>query len=70
MMSDMASALMEFYIIGRLSQRKTHLGAPLVAQWLRIRLPMQTTRVRCLMGKIPHAAEQLSPYTTTTEPAL
>ena len=21
-------------------------------------------------GKIPHAAEQLSPYTTTTEPAL
>ena len=39
---------------------------PLVAQWLRIHLPVQGTRA----GKIPHAAEQQSPCTTTTEPAL
>ncbi|XP_067586824.1 protein lin-52 homolog isoform X2 [Pseudorca crassidens] len=39
----------------------------LVAQWLRIRLPMQGTRVRAL---VPHAAEQLNPCATTTEPAL
>ena len=32
-----------------------------MAQWLRIRLPMQGTRVRAL------AAEQLSPCPTTTE---
>ena len=36
-------------------------GASLVAQWLRICLPMQGTRVRALVGKIPHAAEQLGP---------
>ena len=45
-------------------------GASLVAQWLRIRLPMQGTQVRALVQKIPHAAEQLSPCATTTEPAL
>ena len=33
----------------------------LVAQWLRIRLSMQGTRVQYLARKIPHAAEQLSP---------
>ena len=44
--------------------------ASLVARWLRIRLPMQGTRVRALGSKIPHAAEQLSPCATTTEPAL
>ena len=45
-----------------------HPGASLVAQWLRIRLPMQGTQVRALgSGKIPHAAEQLSPCATTTE---
>ena len=38
------------------------LGASLVAQWLRICMPMQ--------GKIPHAAEQLSPRAATTEPVL
>ena len=42
-------------------------GASLVAQWLRIRLPMQGTRVRALVRKIPHAAEQLSPCAATTE---
>ena len=44
--------------------------ASLVAQWLRTRLPMQGTRVQALVGKIPHAPEQLSRCTTTTEPAL
>ena len=30
-----------------------HLGASLVAQWLRIRLPMQGTRVRALVPEDP-----------------
>ena len=42
--------------------------ASLVAQWLRILLPMQGTQVRALSWTIPHAVEQLSPCTTTTEP--
>ena len=42
--------------------------ASLVAQWLGIHLPMQGTRVRALVRKIPYAAEQLSPWATTTEP--
>ena len=45
-------------------------GASLMAQWLRIHLPMQGTRVQSLVWENPHAAEQLSPCTTTTEPAL
>ena len=45
-------------------------GASLVVQWLRIRLPMQGHGFKPWSGKIPHAAEQLSPCTTTTEPAL
>ncbi|KAJ8786228.1 hypothetical protein J1605_006448 [Eschrichtius robustus] len=40
---------------------KTCLWASLVAQWLRIHLPMQGTQVQALVRKIPHAAEQLSP---------
>ena len=44
--------------------------ASLVAQWLRTRLQMQGTQVRALVGKIPHAAEQLSLCATTTEPVL
>ena len=40
----------------------------LVVQWLRIRLPVQGTRVQALVWKIPHAAEQLSPCATTPEP--
>ena len=43
--------------------------ASLVAQWLRIRLPMQGHGFDTWSGKIPHAAEQLSPCITTTEPA-
>ena len=45
-------------------------GASLVVQWLRILLPMQGTQVQAWSGKISHAAEQLSPCATTTEPAL
>ena len=44
---------------------RTSLGA----QWLRIRLPTQGTRVRALVREDPTAAEQLSPWATTTEPA-
>ena len=35
--------------------------ASLVAQWLRVCLLMQGTRVRAWSGRIPHAAEQLGP---------
>ena len=45
-------------------------GTSLVAQLLRIRLPMQETQFKPWSGKIPHAAEQLSPCATTTEPVL
>ena len=44
-----------------------------MVQWLRVRLPMQGTRIRGFKpwsGRIPHAAEQLGPCATTTEPAL
>ena len=43
-------------------------GTSLVAQWLRIRLPMQGTRFEPWSGKVPHATEQLSPCATTTKP--
>ena len=33
--------------------RMPHTGASLVAQWLRIRLPMQGTRVRALVWEDP-----------------
>ena len=42
----------------------------LVAQWLRIHLPMQGHGFEPWSGKIPHTAEQLSLCATTTEPAL
>ena len=43
--------------------------ASLLAQWLRICLPMQGTWFKPWSGKIPHAAEQLGPWATATEPA-
>ena len=43
-------------------------GASQVAQWLRICLLMQGTRVWAWSGKIPHAVEQLGPWATTAEP--
>ena len=48
----------------------TDCWASLVAQWLRIRLPMQGHGFKSWSGKIPHATEQLSPCITTTEPVL
>ena len=44
-------------------------GASLVAQWFRICLPMQGTRVRALVWEDPHAVERLGPCATVTEPA-
>ena len=55
--------------VGSLPENNSELDS-LVVQWLRICLPMQGTQVRALVRKIPHAAEQLSPCTTTTEPVL
>ena len=49
---------------------KIEMGASLVAQWLRIHLPMQETQVRALVQEAPTCAEQLSPRATTAEPAL
>ena len=45
-------------------------GTWLVAQWVRIRLPVQGTGFDPWSGKIPHTTEQLSPCATTTEPVL
>ena len=39
----------------------------LVAQWIRIHLPVRETWVWPLARKIPHASEQLSPRATTAE---
>ena len=44
---------------------KKCLATSLVAQWLRIRLSRQGTQVQSLVRKIPHAAEQLSPWAAT-----
>ena len=49
---------------------KSALRTSLVAQWLRIRLPVQGTRVQSLVREDPTCTEQLSPCTTTTEPVL
>ena len=60
--------------------KKAFLGTSLVAQWLRIRLPMQGTRVRALVREDPtcrgatkpvrhnYWACALEPWATTTEP--
>ena len=40
---------------------KTHFRASLVAQWLRIRLPMQGTRVRALVREDPTCHEATKP---------
>ena len=42
--------------------------ASLVAQWLRIRLPMQATRVRALVWEDPTCRGATSPWATITEP--
>ena len=50
--------------------KEVKLGTSLVAQWLRIRLPMQETQVQVLVLEGPTCHKQLSLYATTTEPAL
>ena len=42
----------------------------LVAQWLRIHLPMQKLRFNPWSRMIPHAVGQLSPNAASTEPEL
>ena len=42
-------------------------GPSLVGQWLRIRLPMQGTRVRSLVQEDPTCRGATKPVTTTTE---
>ena len=49
---------------------KINTGTSLVAQWLRIRLPMQGHGFKPWPRKIPHAVEQLSLRATTPEPVL
>ena len=44
--------------------------ASLAVQRLKLHLAMQGTQVLSWSGKIPHAAEQLSPCATTTELTL
>ena len=46
---------------------KLHFWASLVAQWLRICCQCRRHGFDPWSGKIPHAAEQLSPCTTATE---
>ena len=58
------------YDIAYIWNLKYDTGTSLVVQWLRICLPMQGTWVKPWSGKIPHAADQLSPCATTTETAL
>ena len=45
-------------------------GASLVAQWVRIRLPMQGTWVRALVGEDPTCPGAIKPGARTTESAL
>ena len=46
--------------------KNTNGGTSLVVQWMWIYLPMQETQVWSWSGKIPHALEQLSLYSTDT----
>ena len=44
--------------------------ATLVAQWWRIRLPVQDTRIRSLVSEDPACPAQLNLWATATEPVL
>ena len=46
------------------------LETSLVAQWLRIRLPTQGTRIQALVREDPTCRRATKPVHTTTEPAL
>ena len=50
--------------------KKGLIGASLVEQWLRVRLPMQGTRVRALVWEDPTCHGATKPVHHTTEPAL
>ena len=52
--------LMDIYIVSNFWLLRIRLGTSLVAQWLRIHLPMKGPVFDPWSGKIPHAAEQLS----------
>ena len=52
------------------SAKEAKCGTSLVAQWLRIACQRRGHGFELWSGKIPHAAEQLSPCATTTEPVL
>ena len=49
--------------------QKNSYWTSLVAQWLRIRLPMQGTRVRSLVWEDPTCHGATKPVRHTTEPA-
>ena len=53
-----------------LSTWKCNRMTSLVVQWLGIHLPRQRTWAPSWSGKVPRAAGQLNPSTTTTEPGL
>ena len=59
-----------FFFFNLSNHRIIAFRTSLVAQWLRVCLPCRGHEVKPWSGKIPHAAEQLSPCATTTEPAL
>ena len=50
--------------------KEKKVGAFLVAQWLGVHPPMRGHRFEPWSGKIPHAAEQLSPCAAAAGPAL
>ena len=54
--------------INKEMQIKTTVRASLVAQWSKVCMPTQGHRFNPWSRKIPHAVEQLSPCTTTTDP--
>ena len=51
--------------------KSAQVGTSLLVQWLRIRPPTagDVSSIPARGTKIPHAARQLSPHATTTEPA-
>ena len=46
------------------------MGTSMVAQWLRIRLPMQGTRIQALVQEDPTCHGATKPMQLTTKPAL
>ncbi|KAJ8795983.1 hypothetical protein J1605_002745 [Eschrichtius robustus] len=69
--SELSEWLLQGYNPHFSSNKIFHFRASLVAQWLRICLPMQGTRVRALVREDPtcRGATTPCPCATTTEPA-